>query len=264
MMGHSPAVETAATETAAAAWVSDGEIMAKLRACGPRVLQAWGAPDMWLPTKRDVQEEVASGNLFNEVVGRYEAVSFNTKVQLLADLLQGLDAMQKAGIVHCDISPRNLYVFGNCTSSDGCRLKIGGLSACSPTDRGCPAHGKEGEAHYLPPEARREGSSSVVATQETWAAGVIFYQMLFGIIPPSRHVPSEEDSSGKASVFKDDINTRWVYERMPELSKIMTRLLAPFPEARYTASEALEDLRRFAKNRGIPILDDLQDHGAGR
>lgn len=72
----------------------------------------------------------------------------------------------QAGIVHCDISPRNLYVFGNCTSSDGCRLKIGGLSACSPTDRGCPAHGKEGEAHYLPPEARREGSSSVVATQD--------------------------------------------------------------------------------------------------
>lgn len=97
--------------------------------------------------------------------------------RVTADVLSGLAALHRAGVVHCDVKPENVLV-----APDGRALV---------TDAGIArlVHGPEedggaaviGSAEYLAPEVA--SGCRPAAAADLYAAGVLLYELLFGRTP---------------------------------------------------------------------------------
>lgn len=115
---------------------------------------------------RSVLSSAPGGTLEPEVAAR-----------VTADVLSGLAALHRAGVVHCDVKPENVLV-----ASDGRALV---------TDAGIArlVHGPEddggaaviGSAEYLAPEVA--SGCRPAAAADLYAAGVLLYELLFGRTP---------------------------------------------------------------------------------
>jgi len=198
--------------------------------------------------------ESHDGTLYDQVVRGGAKVSLDTKIQLLADLLSGLERAAAAGYVHRDVSPWTLAVFGNCSIANSCRLKVGGFaSVCSIGGplRACRDMGPAGSWPYVAPEVLRQGAED--PARDVWAAALVFYAMLSSDLPVRWSLP--QGALSEDSVLND------LRMEAPELASILQRMLARDPRERSSAREALRELRSFARRRGVPVLEEL-DGGA--
>ncbi len=93
----------------------------------------------------------------------------------MKQLIDGYYDINKAGFVHRDIKPANIfhkngiYKYGDF----GFTIPISELQAHKHYNVGSPV--------YMPPEALKENNFSVSC--DIWALGVIFFQMLKGVVP---------------------------------------------------------------------------------
>jgi len=93
----------------------------------------------------------------------------------MRQLIQGYAEINQAGFVHRDIKPANIfhlkgvYKYGDF----GFAVPINELSQHKHYNVGSPV--------YMPPEALKNNNYSVSC--DIWALGVIFYQMVKGVVP---------------------------------------------------------------------------------
>ena len=142
---------------------------------------------------------------------------------LLDQLLQALDAVHSAGIVHRDVKPANLLLEPGAGRPF---LRLGDFGVAVPIDdvrltRGPGAVGTDG---YMAPE--QAAAAAPDPRQDLYAAGVVAGQLLTGRAPRPRSAPAFPDSS---------------------LRPLLEALVATEPDLRPpTAAEALVRLRRIA------------------
>ena len=121
--------------------------------------------------------------------------SMLTAANIIAEILAGLDAAHKAGVVHRDLKPENVMLTTE-PNDRGASLKIldfGVARAAGGSDTGATSLGTRG---YMAPEQITAPDSAQPAA-DLYSLSVMFYELLVGVLPQGHWQPP---SGGRSDV----------------------------------------------------------------
>ncbi|HOY78192.1 MAG TPA: protein kinase [Hyphomonadaceae bacterium] len=140
--------------------------------------------------------------------------SMKTAANIVAEILAGLDAAHKAGVVHRDLKPENVMLT-TVPNDQGAQLKIldfGVARAAGAGDTGATSLGTRG---YMAPE-QITAPDAAQPSADLYSLSVMFYELLVGVVPQGHWQPP---SGGRSDV-------------PPAIDKLIERGLANNPRVR--------------------------------
>jgi serine/threonine protein kinase/uncharacterized membrane protein YhaH (DUF805 family) len=127
-------------------------------------------------------------------------VSMRTAAHIVAEILNGLEAAHKAGVIHRDLKPENVILMSDPTDQ-GVQLKLldfGIARVGGGGDTGATSLGTRG---YMAPEQVTAPDAAQPAA-DLYSLSVMFYELLVGVVPQGHWQPP---SGGRSDVsFKID------------------------------------------------------------
>jgi hypothetical protein len=190
-----------------------------------------------------------------------EAPLDSSRVQsIIGQVLDGLQAIHAAGIIHRDIKPQNILI-----GRDGiARVTDFGI-AQAEEDSGMTTAGTTlGTAAYMAPEQAQAGR--ITEATDLYAVGVVLYEMLTGFLPFNATIP--------VAIMLEHIRTPPVppSRRMPgrritlSMDAVVLQALAKDPEDRFRSARAMKQavnqtLRGGVYDDGQPTVDISAAHG---
>lgn len=163
-------------------------------------------------------------------------ISLNDFLSISCKIVQALDKVHEAGIIHGGIKPRNILVN---PATLGIRLIdfISSLDVREVSHFIYDPYFVKGTLSYTSPEQTGRINHRVVFSSDLYSLGVIFYEMLTDRLPFSSDDPLElihshlaEEAPGVCDLSPDI---------PPVLGKIIAKLLLKMPEKRYISSSGL-------------------------
>lgn len=171
----------------------------------------------------------------------------------LIELLRGLQFLHESGIVHADIKPTNILCR---REEDGFALKLFDYHL-SVRETDLERARARGTLLYMAPEVI--GGKGAETASDLYSVGVVLYEALTGD-PPFVGAPAEVAARHLSDAV--ELPDGVAGERQPELHRILRRLLAKNPGARYeSASEVIQELSRLL---GEDIPTETADTLIGR
>ena len=176
--------------------------------------------------------EWVDGSDLKHLIRDRAPLSIDESKRLIREILRGLGAIHRAGIIHRDVKPQNVLI-----SSDGqAKLSDFGIARGS-VDSGLTDTGMAlGTAAYMAPEQASGGN--VTSSADLYSAGVILFEMLTGELPFPGDNPVQ--------VMYRHVNEmpprpREINEAIPApLEMVVMRSMAKDPEDRFQSAEAME------------------------
>lgn len=158
-----------------------------------------------------------------ERILRKHRVRQHTAAVILKQIVTGLAAAHKQGILHRDLKPANILLDRNAVV----RIVDFGLAAVQPEFRetnsaSTQAGGRLGTMGYMSPEQLRDPRECTVRS-DIYAVGVIFYQMLTGQLPQGSFPPASQLVPGTTSA----------------VDRLIDRCLRTDPAERYPSCDSL-------------------------
>jgi serine/threonine protein kinase len=192
--------------------------------------------------------EAASSDL-----GKYTSKdnSWEQVVVFMADLLEGISEMHKAGVVHRDLKPGNVLV--KCVDGSPCHAKIADLGmSCIIGKPDCSGIG--GTPLYFAPELLKSQKPS--PSNDMWGMGVMMYELLFKTMPRGITGRSLEELYANIKRIKDAayVTEQNVGARMSgapsavksQAYELLAGLLQPNPASRLSAAAAAGKAKALA------------------
>ena len=180
--------------------------------------------------------QYSPGKSLSDRVKRASAMGVSTGLTTLTGVLEGLDAIHRQGLVHGEVSARNIVVSnaGNPALLNACIWEAYSSSETAGAEM-LPLL-----APYLAPETTAGEMPN--SGSDVYAAGVLLYELLTGEKPFKGRTPAEvaaEHATTEPPTIKDKISAA------PDaLEKILHKALAKEPVDRYKdAGGMLADLR---------------------
>lgn len=193
--------------------------------------------------------ELLEGEDLARLLAREHALSLDETTEIIEQLCRALDKAHRAGFVHRDVKPENIFVI---QESDGSRfiklLDFGFVKQLGSQSLTVSHEGLIGTPHYLSPEQiTRPGQ--VDARSDTWAVGVTTYRMLVGRLPFQAQESDEATGLYEAILAGRYQPATALRPELPQaLDDWFTQMLAVAPEGRFAslraASTALATLGR--------------------
>src|SRR5690606_35696710 len=162
--------------------------------------------------------------------GRMPAVE---ALRIARGVAAGLAAAHRAGIVHRDVTPANIFL----TSDGGIKLLDFGIAALAGESSG--GSSAAGTLPYMSPE--QAGGEKTDARTDVWSLGVVMYRMLSGSLPFDEGTPAATLAAirGSAPVPRLE-GSRGI---PASLARVVDRALSRDPALRHAdAGEMLEAL----------------------
>lgn len=220
---------------------SEATMLAKLQ--HPNIVQVFdfgtfdGAPFL-------AMEYVAGGSLAQHL--REARATPREAAVLVATVARAVGYAHTQGVIHRDLNPANILLtpdgqpkvadFGLARDLGGKRLTRTGVVAGTP--------------HYMAPEQLNAGDAQTPSV-DVWAAGVILYEMLTGVVP----FPGQDTKLILTNILcREALPPRaWQPDLPRDLETICLKCLQKDPARRYAnGSDLAADLDRFLTNQ--PIL----------
>jgi serine/threonine protein kinase len=165
--------------------------------------------------------EYIDGTPFSDIIysGKY---TLTRKLEIIIDVLKGLDYAHNNGVIHRDIKPANILVDtqGNVRIADFGIAHIVNKSDLETTGSDIIM----GTISYMSPE-QKISSANVDKTTDIYSAGVMIYEILTGMKPHGRFKLPSEANSGLSPLFDE----------------IVIRCLAQDPKDRYQSAGELRE-----------------------
>ncbi len=158
-------------------------------------------------------------------------LSIDDKLNIVAQLCDGLSYAHEQGVVHRDVKPDNVFIL-----EDG-SVKLLDFGIAKLTSSNLTRQGDVlGSASYMSPE-QVGGSDSVDGRADVFSTGVMLYELLTG------HKPFEADAPTAVilKILKDDPTPieKWTPGLPPQLVAAVMKALAKRPEDRWSTAAAL-------------------------
>jgi hypothetical protein len=197
-----------------------------------------------------IAQELVPGNTLHEWLAAGDPLSAEILVEILRQLCSALVAAHSVGLVHRDLSPRNVMVEVR-QGKLHARILDFGIARGTPERAAERAEAADDQlsAFASPPYAAPEhlARQDVDGRADLYALGVIAYEALCGRVP-ARGTTAREFA---ASTLAGDLLPFAPRERVPKsLAHLIARLLQRAPEARpASAGHVLEELAAIASPR---------------
>jgi serine/threonine protein kinase len=196
--------------------------------------------------------QFVDGQTLSKFLAEQPTVPLETTLRIVEQIVSGLAAAHRLGLVHRDIKPGNILL-----TDGGQRALVAdfGLVKSLHQDRKVTATGVVvGTMDYISPEqGQRE---AIDGRSDLYSVGVLLYQMLAGHLPFAANTAT-------ALIFKHVYSpppplTEAAPQIPPVLAQIVHRLLAKLPEDRYQGcNELLADLRALRAGHDLSHLSSL-------
>lgn len=167
-----------------------------------------------------------------------------------ADLARALSLAHRAGIIHGDIKPGNIFV----TPDE--KLKLGDFGIARLATQGSGPDSVKGTPAYLAPEQIRGEPQDQRSDQ--FSFGIVFYQMLTGVRP--------FEGSSIGNVCAEILHAEPVPPSThnpavpPEIDRVIARCLAKNPNDRFASCEELvRSLYPFTRSRPRPVTSSVAE-----
>ena len=181
--------------------------------------------------------EYVEGQSLHQIIRLERGPSLGRKIDMMAQICDGMSFAHAQGVIHRDIKPANVIV-----GADGTVKILDFGLAAKLAERGADGGVLFGTLNYMAPEViQRRGIHD--ARVDLWAIGVTMYELITGRPPFSADSLERTLSNIVKKPFPSldrDI------AQIEEIEKILGKALAKDPEQRYaTAEEFAVDLRRL-------------------
>lgn len=175
-----------------------------------------------------ISMEFFAGKVLRKVINDADksgnAVPLNEAVSIVDKMLEGLTAAHKV-TVHRDLKPENVMVKGDAATSDlVVKILDFGIAKNMEVSNATMADIAMGTTGYMAPEQARD-AANVDARADVYAATVIFYELLSGLLPVGNYDP--------LTSLRPDLPS-WV-------DRIVDKGLKNRPDGRFSSAE---DMRR--------------------
>lgn len=204
---------------------------------------AWAARPLELVRERDrpvLILEDPGGETLDRNIGK--PMSIPEFLRLAIGIAAAVSQVHQRGLIHKDLKPTHIFVDG---TSGQVRLTGFGHASRLPRERHTrsPPDSIAGTLAYMAPEQTGRMNRSVDSRSDLYALGVIFYQMLTGVLPFSSSDPMELIH---CHIARTAVPPGERVASIPApISHIVTKLLAKTADERYQTSTGVEyDLRR--------------------
>lgn len=188
--------------------------------------------------------------LFGETLGdwlrRETMMAPHIAIPVLAQAASALAASHKAGIIHRDVKPDNLFLQGEPGEPYAMKVLDFGLSRLDAAKTVTQVGVALGTPEYMPPEQVLGDKSDVRA--DIYALGIVMYRMLTGVLP----FQAEDDALLLARQLivapTEPSEIRSTIDRATE--GVILKALRKNPSDRYQTMDAMfEDLERLSGKR---------------
>lgn len=174
------------------------------------------------------------------------ALAVAVALPLLADAAEGLVALHARGILHRDVTPRNVLLSGGRAKLGDLGLaRTGGASERPPLTELTATGTTVGTLAYLAPELLEGEPPS--AASDVYGLGAVAYRTLSGVLPHAAGNVAELVSARLLPVAPLGEHLPGV---APALASLVARALDVRPEARPSAAEMATGLRSLAVSAG--------------
>ncbi|MER8491966.1 AAA family ATPase [Mesorhizobium australicum] len=204
---------------------------------------AWAARPLELVRDRDrtmLILEDPGGETLDRQIGA--PMSIPQFLQVAIGTAAALSQAHHRGVVHKDLKPTHILVDG---TSGRVRLTGFGLASRLPRERQAlgPPEVIAGTLAYMAPEQTGRMNRSIDSRSDLYALGVVFYQMLTGVLPFTTSDPMELIH---CHIARTPVPPSERVASIPgPISHIVTKLLAKTADERYQTATGVEhDLRR--------------------
>lgn len=180
-----------------------------------------------------------SGELVADRIIRGSLFSVDETIQVISDILNALAVMHSKGIVHNDITPRNIMFDMRNDKSSAKLIDLGhttwiadNISQSITTEDLTPLY-RALETYY--------GSFS--EKSDIFSLAAVAYSMLFGNAPWATEIPNEckTEKEVKTFLYKERKNELRFDDSIPEwFVSVLSKALDSKPEGRYSASEMIK------------------------
>lgn len=177
---------------------------------------------------------------------RQRRLSLPEAIRVFKGICAGIEAAHAKGVVHRDLSPRNVLVSEDLTTVKIADFGISRVESVSAT-RGTlsTTEFSLGSLHYIAPEQIRD-MASADHRADIYSLGVVFYEMLTGRVPVGRFsLPSQLNS-----------------EVPSDIDPIVLRCLEVKPEKRFPAvTRLLREVRRLEDQLRLGLVHEVRGLG---
>ncbi|VTS06028.1 serine/threonine-protein kinase [Tuwongella immobilis] len=233
---------------------SEARLLAQLN--HPHIVRVWDFEET--PACTFLVLEYVEGLSLAELIQQSGRLRLDRAVETILQIVDGLSAALRMGIVHRDIKPANILL----TRDGVAKLADLGLAVLvseGDSDQGVVSNSGDrmaGTIAYMAPEQAVSGSQ-IDHRADIYALGCTFYHVLTGVLP-------FEGRSRIEVLYKHSRETarpahELVSELRPEVSAVLSRMMAKDPKDRYQsytelrlALQALQMLPGWIEERAVP------------
>lgn len=210
--------------------------------------------------------EFLEGSPLSRLIKQSGPMPASRAVRMLLQIAAGIGAAHRAGVVHRDLKPDNIFVLPDHQGGDHIKLLDFGVAKVAGSARTTRTGTVFGSPHYMSPE--QASGQPVDHRADIYALGVIMYELFTG------HVPFEADTymgvlTKHMFMAPEKFSTRLGNTReLGALEDITLRCLEKKPENRYPTIEALvtdiEEMVQLGAGDDIDVRPSSASSGGHR
>jgi serine/threonine protein kinase len=206
--------------------------------------------------------ELLTGTTLEQLLQQRGPMPAKQALAVLRQLCRALDSAHSAGVIHRDLTPRNIFLTSRSGRDDLVKLLDFGISRMAAGDDRVTATGVAlGTTPYMPPEQLR-GEQNQDHRVDVYALGVIIYELLTGRPPFKADTPADLIVE-KLQDAGMDLAASELSRSAPSIAQLVNECISPDPGRRPASVAEVEQRLLTAGGRLMDQPDDLAGVRAG-
>lgn len=213
-------------------FLAEAEALADLRHPGIVRVLDFGAPDDERPY---LVMEALVGETLASLLKRKPLLPIDVALVIARHTAQGLEAAHRAGLVHRDIKPDNLFLLGPLGDPFGVKIIDFGMAKIPHSNGSSGVHTVLGTVEYMAPE--QVMVDPVDGRTDIYAFGIVMFRLFTGHLP--FEAPAGLDLLSH-QLFSPVPPASWIHEGIePPIDALVTRATRKHPANRYASMQEL-------------------------